>query len=374
MKVFVIVLLVLCGIFLTGCFSNIFITSVGDTPDKNDRKNYAMRASNFDGKVFSNEKAVSVMNKTEDEDPLRLSKNETTPSAPLIEKTPSFLQEPALSDFTVTWFGHSTLLFQLSGMNILFDPVFSERISPVSWAGPKKFAVKNFDMNSLPEIDVLVLSHDHYDHLDYQAIKKLDSKVKKYIVPLGVECHLRRWKIDQKKVTNMAWWEEVEVNGLKITATPSQHFSGRWVTGRNTSLWNSYVLKNDWYTIFESGDTGYSDHFKRIHEKFGDFDAAFMECGQYNVRWPQIHSFPEQTAQAAKDLGAAYTMPIHWGSIVLSTNGWDDSILRFSKKAEELKLKTITPYLCQTVNFADIKKAASDTADVTGAALWWQNQ
>ncbi len=374
MKTAGIIVIILVLIFLTGCFSNIFITSVGDTPSRKDRADYVKRAANFDGKVFHNEKETGLLNKAEDVDPLRLSKNKVEPDNALPEKIPEFIKNPAADDFTVTWFGHSTLLFQLSGMNILFDPVFTERISPVSWAGPKKFAVKNFDLESLPEIDVLVLSHDHYDHLDYQAIKKLDSRVKKYVVPLGVECHLRRWKINLSKVTNMAWWEEIEVNGLKITAVPAQHFSGRWITGRNTSLWNSYVLKNEFYTVFESGDSGYSDHFKKIHEKFGDFDAAFMECGQYNVRWPEIHSFPEQTAQAAADLGAKYTMPIHWGSIVLSTNGWDDSVLRFSKKAEELNLKTITSYLCETINFADIKKAASDTSTVNGAAPWWQNQ
>lgn len=325
-----------------------FVPGVGGKPSEADRESYRQRASNFDGLEFHNLEKVRFLEKVEDTDTNRLSVNKVQPDFELIEKTPEFVKNGDKKLFNVTWFGHSTLLFQIHGMNILFDPVFTKRISPVSWAGPQKFAVKNFDVEKLPQIDVLILTHDHYDHLDYNAIKKLDKKVRKYVVPLGVECHLKKWKISEEKITNMAWWEEIQVDGLLIGAVPAQHFSGRWISGRNQTLWNAYVLKDEYRTIFESGDTGYGKHFKLIHDKYGDMDAVFMECGQYNVRWPDIHSFPEQTVEEALELGAKVAMPVHWGSIVLSTNGWDDSVLRFVKAAKERGLNIMTPYLCET--------------------------
>ncbi len=327
-----------------------FLPAVGGKPSKKDRSDYKERAENYDGKNFANLKPVLFMDKVKDEDPDRLSEKQVRPDYILPEKRPSLLENPGTGDFSLTWLGHSTVLMQMHGMNILIDPVFSRRISPVTWAGPEKFAVRDFDFGSLPEIDILVLSHDHYDHLDYQTIKKIDKKVKKYIVPLGVEAHLKKWKVDEKKVINMAWWEETRIRGLSITAVPAQHFSGRWITGRNQTLWCGYVFKDEFHRVFDSGDSGYGEHFKDIKDKFGGFDLAILECGQYNKRWPEIHSFPEETVQAAIELNAKVSMPVHWGSIVLSTNGWDDSVLRFVKNAEEKKVNYITPYMGQTVN------------------------
>lgn len=327
-----------------------FLPSVGGKAGKADRENYKKRAYNYDGKVFHNDPEVSVMEKVEDNDPARMSGNGTRPDFELPVRKPQIENNPDESNFSITWLGHSSLFMQMHGKNILVDPVFSERISPVTWIGPKKFSNPSITIAELPEIDILILTHDHYDHMDYRALKKLAPKVNKYVVPLGVECHLRKWKFDMEKISNMAWWEEIESDGIMIAATPAQHFSGRWITGRNETLWNGYVLKDVHRQIFLSGDSGYGEHFKKIHEKYGDFDLAVMECGQYNVRWPSIHSFPEQSVQEAIDVGAKLAMPVHWGAIVLSTNGWDDSVLRFVKAAEEKKLDYITPYLCETVD------------------------
>ncbi|MDO4505490.1 MAG: MBL fold metallo-hydrolase [Spirochaetales bacterium] len=335
-----------------------FLPGVGGKPSKADRKDYLQRAENFDGKQFHNEKETILMNKAQDDDPLRMSTKPVRPegSSHLPVRIPNFISSPSPEDFSFTWFGHSSFLIQMHGKNILIDPVFTERISPVSWAGPKKFTEPSIGIDDLPEIDILILSHDHYDHLDYKVIKKIDCKVKKYIVPLGVETHLKKWKVKNEKITNLAWWEEVNEDGLKITAAPAQHFSGRWITGRNQTLWCGYVFKDDHHQIFYSGDSGYGEHFKKLHEKFGDFDLAIMECGQYNKRWPMIHSFPEETVQEAMELGAKTTVPVHWGAIVLSSNGWDDSVLRFTKTADEKGLNYMTPYLCETVRLPSAEK------------------
>ncbi|MBO6219728.1 MAG: MBL fold metallo-hydrolase [Treponema sp.] len=325
----------------------------GGKASKADRKNYAERAANFDGKKFHNEEDFSaVMDKNAAPDPLTFSKRQPRPDFEFPTKMPDYLSDPgnrlSLEEFRVTWFGHSSLLLQMHGMNILIDPVFSEMISPVSWVGSKRFSHPPVSVAQLPEIDILILSHDHYDHLDYDVICEIDPKVKQYIVPLGVENHLKRWKVKAEKITNMAWWEETEINGLTIACTPAQHFSGRKLVDNMTTLWCSWVLKDDYHKIFENGDSGFAPHFEKIHEKYGDFDFALMECGQYDVQWPKVHMFPEQSAHAAKILGAKVVQPIHWGAIVLSRHGWDDPVERFLLAAEKENLTVITPYIGQT--------------------------
>lgn len=325
----------------------------GGKASKADRKNYAERAANFDGKKFHNEEDFSaVMDKNAAPDPLTFSKRQTRPDFEFPTKMPDYLSDPEnrlpLEEFRVTWFGHSSLLLQMHGMNILIDPVFSEMISPVSWVGSKRFSHPPVSVAQLPEIDILILSHDHYDHLDYDVICEIDPKVKQYIVPLGVENHLKRWKVKAEKITNMAWWEETEINGLTIACTPAQHFSGRKLVDNMTTLWCSWVLKDDYHKIFENGDSGFAPHFEKIHEKYGDFDFALMECGQYDVQWPKVHMFPEQSAHAAKVLGAKVVQPIHWGAIVLFRHGWDDPVERFLLAAEKENLTVITPCIGQT--------------------------
>ena len=325
----------------------------GGKASKADRKNYAERAANFDGKKFHNEEDFSaVMDKNAAPDPLTFSKRQPRPDFEFPTKMPDYLSDPEnrlpLEEFRITWFGHSSLLLQMHGMNILIDPVFSEMISPVSWVGSKRFSHPPVSVAQLPEIDILILSHDHYDHLDYDVICEIDPKVKQYIVPLGVENHLKRWKVKAEKITNMAWWEETEINGLTIACTPAQHFSGRKLVDNMTTLWCSWVLKDDYHKIFENGDSGFAPHFEKIHEKYGDFDFALMECGQYDVQWPKVHMFPEQSAHAAKILGAKVVQPIHWGAIVLSRHGWDDPVERFLLAAEKENLTVITPCIGQT--------------------------
>ena len=328
----------------------------GGKASKLDRKNYAERAENYDGKKFHNLEDFSVMSmsKNPEPDPLTFSKKSPRPDFEFPVKKPDFLEKSenrtALEKIRVTWFGHSSLLLQMHGMNILIDPVFSEVISPVSWAGSRRFSHPPVTVAELPQIDILLLSHDHYDHLDYDVIRQIDGKVKKYVVPLGVENHLERWKVNPEKITNMAWWEETEISGLTIACTPAQHFSGRHITDNMTTLWASWVFKDENHKVFASGDSGYGSHWQKIHDKYGDFDFVMMECGQYDVQWRRVHSFPEQSVEAVKTLGAKLALPIHWGAIILSRHGWDDPVERFLRSAEKEDIAVITPYIGQTAN------------------------
>ena len=362
LRVLAIIGIVIVGVIaVVSLFAFVFLKTwkpFGGKASRADRKNYAERAANFDGKKFHNEDDFSPMNmeKNPAPDPLTFSKNSPRPDFEFPTKQPDFItnpsEKPSIEEVTVTWFGHSSILIQMHGQTILFDPVFSEVISPVSWVGSHRFSHPPVTVADLPEIDILILSHDHYDHLDYDVICEIDKKVKKYIVPLGVENHLKRWKVKAEKITNMAWWEETEINGLTIACTPAQHFSGRHLTDNMATLWASWVLKDEFHQIFESGDSGYNSHWEKIHEKYGDFDFVMMECGQYDVQWPKVHSFPEQSVEATKILGAKVAMPIHWGAIILSRHGWDDSVERFLLVAEKEEITVITPYIGQTAHLS----------------------
>ncbi|HSI89957.1 MAG TPA: MBL fold metallo-hydrolase, partial [Adhaeribacter sp.] len=198
----------------------------------------------------------------------------------------------------IIWFGHSSYLIKTHGKNILVDPVFSGYAAPVSFMVKSFEGANEYDVADMPEIDMLVISHDHYDHLDHKTIKALNGKVKHYYVPLGVGAHLENWGIAPEKITELDWWEFTEAGNFKLTATPARHFSGRGLK-RGKSLWASFVLETPDHKIYIGGDSGYDTHFKSIGEKFGPIDIAILETGQYNKNWPYIHMMPEQTVQAA---------------------------------------------------------------------------
>jgi L-ascorbate metabolism protein UlaG (beta-lactamase superfamily) len=199
----------------------------------------------------------------------------------------------------------------------------------------------------MPQIDAIVISHDHYDHLDYMTVKRLKKKVKRVIVPVGVGSHFIHWGYDAAMVTELNWNESYKLNEeVTITATPAHHRSNRTLETRKT-LWASYVINADGYKMYYSGDTGYSPHFKMIGEQYGPFDLAMMECGSYNVRWPQSHMFPPQIAQAALDLNAKMTIPVHWGKFLQSDHKWNESVNLFRKAADSLKVPVTVPFIGQ---------------------------
>jgi len=246
----------------------------------------------------------------------------------------------------IVWFGHSSYLIKAQGKSILVDPVFSGGASPVSgFAGAFKGAdvYKSKDMPSV--IDVLVLTHDHYDHLDYKTVLELQSQVKHIVCPLGVAAHLLRWGFNKSNITELDWWgATTPIHGLQLTALPARHFSGRGFT-QFKSLWCSYMLEMDSLRIYLGGDSGYGGHFKEIGSKFANIDLAILECGQYNEKWSLIHMFPEQTLQAAKDLGVSKLFPVHWGKFALSVHPWYESINRLMAANANHEMAITTPMI-----------------------------
>ncbi|MCC6371049.1 MAG: MBL fold metallo-hydrolase [Bacteroidia bacterium] len=245
---------------------------------------------------------------------------------------------------TLVWFGHSSYLLKIDGKTILVDPVLSGNAAPVSCMVRAFKGADEYKAEHMPAIDVLLLTHDHYDHLDYKTILKLKSKTKKVICSLGVGSHLEHWGFDKKHIHELNWWESHEYDGLNFTATPGRHFSGRGIK-RGQTLWASYVLKTATHNLFLGGDSGYDSHFKEIGDKFGPFDLAILEAGQYNKAWPHIHMMPEQTVQASVDLKAKVLLPVHWAKFSLAMHAWNESIERVIKKADELKVKVATPMM-----------------------------
>ena len=253
----------------------------------------------------------------------------------------------------VVWFGHSSYLLKIKGFTILVDPVFSGNAAPVSFM-VKSFAGSNeYKVEDFPKIDILLITHDHYDHLDYKTILKLKGKINKVICPLGVGSHLEHWGIDRKMINELDWWETFEDDDLVLTAAPGRHFSGRGIK-RGQSLWSSFILKTKTDILFLGGDSGYDSHFKEIGERFGPFDLAVLESGQYNISWPNIHMMPEETVQAAIDLKAKVLLPVHWGKFTLAMHAWDEPIKRVLKKAEELNVKVTTPKIGEPLTLGEI--------------------
>jgi L-ascorbate metabolism protein UlaG (beta-lactamase superfamily) len=244
----------------------------------------------------------------------------------------------------LVWFGHSTFLLQIVGKNILIDPMFSEIPSPTPLFGKKRYSKElPISIEKLPQIDMIIMSHDHYDHLDYESIKKLKDKTKAFYMPLGMGAHFEEWGVPSSQIHELGWWDEIQADGLLLALTPARHFSGRGLNNRFSTLWGSWVIQGQKDNIYFSGDGGYGSHFKEIGEKYGPFNFAMMECGQYNERWTDIHMSPEETAQAAQDIGATVFMPIHWAAFTLAMHSWTDPVERVIAKANEINQHIFVP-------------------------------
>ncbi|MYM69286.1 hydrolase [Pseudoduganella sp. FT55W] len=287
---------------------------------------------------------------------------DTVPSLPIPVHAITQQQLMDASDRSLFRLGHSTVLLKLNGQFWLTDPVFSERASPVQWAGPQRFHAPPISIDDLPPIKGIILSHDHYDHLDRDAVLKLASKTDHFITPLGVGDRLISWGIPASKVQQLSWWQATFVAGLKLVATPAQHFSGRGLGDRNKTLWASFVIEDRDVRVFFSGDSGYFDGFKEIGRRYGPFDLTMVETGAYDPQWPDVHMQPEESLQAHIDLRGKVLLPIHNGTFDLSLHAWHDPFDRITQLAEERRLPIATPAIGLPM---DIRQPHAETK-------WWE--
>jgi L-ascorbate metabolism protein UlaG (beta-lactamase superfamily) len=219
------------------------------------------------------------------------------------------------------------------------------------------------NVDELPEIEAVIISHNHYDHLDYGSIQKLKDKVNHFLVPLGNGQTLLDWGVEKEKITEFDWWDSIKIDTVEIIATPAQHFSGRGVLDRDESLWASWIIRNKDHSIYYSGDTGYFDGFKEIGDKYGPFDYAFMECGAYNQLWRNIHLMPEDTIQAFKDVKGNILVPVHNGTFDLSTHAWFDPFVQIKELAQQHNVQLMTPLIGEVV----IKQSSYSNY------AWWED-
>lgn len=262
----------------------------------------------------------------------------------------------------LVWFGHSSYFMQIDGKKFLVDPVFCGNASPFFFMIKSFKGTDIYSADDIPEIDYLVITHDHWDHLDYKTVAKLKTKVRKVITGLGVGAHLERWGYKPDMIIESDWGEKsVLDNDFEITTTPARHFSGRGPSS-NKSLWASFVLKTPSLQLFIGGDGGYDTHFAKIGEEFGGFDLAILENGQYNMSWKYIHMLPEQVLKAAKDLKAKRLFPVHNSKFALANHAWDTPLKTISELNKAAKQNLVTPMIGEIVFLDDAEQQFSE---------WW---
>ncbi|MEN5202711.1 MBL fold metallo-hydrolase [Pseudomonas wadenswilerensis] len=289
---------------------------------------------------------------------------DTRPSVSIAVQPLSRQQLLEAPDHSVWRLGHSTVLLKLRERFFITDPVFAERASPVQWAGPRRFHQPPLKLDELPPLTAVILSHDHFDHLDEQAIRQLATSTEHFIAPLGVGDILIAWGVPATKVRQLDWWQETSVEGVRFIATPAQHFSGRGLFDSNSTLWASWVMIDDQLKVFFSGDTGYFDGFKAIGKQYGPFDLTLIETGAYNLNWPDVHMQPEQSLQAHLDLRGRWLLPIHNGTFDLSTHSWHEPFDRILALANAAQVPLSTPQIGERVS---IEQPHSGPA-------WWQSK
>lgn len=251
---------------------------------------------------------------------------------------------------SVTWFGHSASLLKIEGKKLLLDPMFGDASSPFPLFNSKRYSgTFSLERDDLQEIDAIIISHNHYDHLNYKSIMQLKDRAKHFYVPTGVAQYLIKWGVSPSKISEHNWWDEITFDNIKLVCAPARHFSGRGMTDRDRSLWCSWLILGQETKIFFSGDSGYAPHFKEIGDKYGPFDLTLMECGQYDSRWSAIHMLPEETVQAHIDVKGELLLPIHWGAFTLALHEWIDPIERVTKEANRLGVKITTPQIGESI-------------------------
>ncbi len=264
---------------------------------------------------------------------------------PLVDPVATW-QTPQGEGVRVTWLGHSTLLLEVDGARILTDPIWSDRASPSSILGPLRFHPPPVPLTALPKLDAVIVSHDHYDHLDMDTIQALSATGVRFFVPLGVADHLKKWGVPEGQLVELDWWGEARVTpAVSLIATPSRHFSGRGLGDRDTTLWTSWVIRSAAHRVYFSGDTGLTPQFEEIGKRLGPFDLVMLEVGAFHPSWGDIHLGPDNALEAHRMLGGGPLLPIHWSTFSLAIHAWDDPLERLSQLAHERGVDVLTPRL-----------------------------
>ncbi|MCB2288496.1 MBL fold metallo-hydrolase [Clostridium sp. CS001] len=326
----------------------------GGSITKEQEKAYSKFDNYADGKFVNTVPTKLFMGSSNSSEDTSSSKEEPTDSRPATEIPiePIDWNKINSEKDSLTWLGHSTFLISIDNKKILLDPMLGPIASPVSFVGVKRYKYSKDMMNiinDMPNIDAVFISHDHYDHLDYQSILKLKSKVSHFFVPLGVSAHLISWGVPKDKIIELNWWEEKSYEGLTLALTPSRHFSGRGILNLNTTLWGGLALIGKDTRLYYSGDGGYGPHFKEIGNKYGPFDIALIEGAQYDRRWANTHMMPEQSVQANLDVNGKNMILMHWGAFTLARHDWKEPIQRALKETKKADVNLIVPRIGETV-------------------------
>ena len=287
------------------------------------------------------------------------------PTAPLPSQDPrERWQRAPDSGLRATWLGHSTVLIEIDGVRVLTDPVWGARASPSQLAGPKRFQPVPVALKTLPAIDAVLISHDHYDHLCYPTIRALAKTTVPFVTSLGVGAHLQAWGVAAERITELDWWQSHRLPGteVEITAAPSQHFSGRGLKDRNATLWSSLAIRGRRHQVFFSGDTGLTDQYAEIRQRLGKFDLVMLEVGAFHPAWGDIHLGPENALEALQLLGGGAFLPVHWGTFSLAMHAWDEPAETLLRLAPRQGVHLVMPQLGQAV----------EPMQVDHVAPWWR--
>ena len=280
---------------------------------------------------------------------------------PLVTGTAARFSTPPSTGLRVTWLGHSTTVIEIDGHRILTDPMFGERSGPLTWMGPKRWYPPPIPLAELEGVDAVLISHDHYDHLDYPTIDRIKSWDTTFVVPLGVGAHLAYWGVPESRIVELDWWQETAIGGLTVACVPARHASGRHVFDQNATLWAGYALVGERHRVYFSGDTGLFPAMETIGERYGPFDVAMIEVGAYHRAWPDWHIGPEQAMRATAMVRARLFFPIHWGLFDLAYHGWTEPIERTLAAAAEHGVTTVAPKPGQSL----------EPEDLPALERWW---
>jgi L-ascorbate metabolism protein UlaG (beta-lactamase superfamily) len=327
-----------------------------------------LNSKNFNGKIFLNSEKTTVIKPSEFLTILPKFFKKVPERKPKIVPGPFHVDLEKLNktenDLNIIWLGHSSVLIQIDGLNILTDPAFGKHASPVPGFGPKRFFPSPLTLEEMPNIDYVLCSHNHYDHLDKKTIKLLAKKNVKFICPLGVGQNLLKWGIDRSQFLELNWWDDFNLSeDVKIIATPSRHFSGRGLGDRNKSLWCSFAIVGKNKKLFYGADSGFMTGFEEIGEKIGPFDISMLEIGASSPYWPDIHMGPEKAVKAHKLLKAEILLPIHWGTFNLAMHPWKEPVIKVIELAKENQIKLFLP-IPGAIHKIDGKEMISK---------WWEN-